>query len=436
MKYTFINLIFWVVFHGVFYSQEVSKISLTDFLNTVKTENTTLLKTVEEIRKAKADFNQTNALFLPNVSASHTAMLTTNPLMAFGFKLNQGIITQSDFNPAVLNNPSATRTYATQIQVEQPLLNLDGIYQRKAAKDVLEATKLQTLRVEDYVIFESKKSYMQLQVAYKNVEVLVQIEQFVNQLQQQTQNYYKQGLIQKSDVLAVEIRQLEVKNQLQSAKTAIKDVSEYIQFLMNKPTPVVLQPSDSLTIVFHQQQLMDSITNRADIQAMELATTAQKQLLQSTKLSFLPRLNAFGSYELYDNQIFRSNSSGYLVGVQLKWDIFQGSKKIHQLQKSTATYEQSKLDLQEYKQKNNLEIAKINRLLVDSEQQVSLAKLSLEQAQEILRIKKNRFDQGLEKTTDVLAAESDVAQKNIALYQAIYQYNYTKFYLEYLTKQN
>lgn len=37
--------------------------------------------------------------FLPNITASHTGMATTNLLMALGSKLNQEIITTNEFNP-------------------------------------------------------------------------------------------------------------------------------------------------------------------------------------------------------------------------------------------------------------------------------------------------------------------------------------------------
>jgi hypothetical protein len=56
----------------------------------------------------QADYRQSNSLFLPSITASHTAIATNNPLMAFGSKLNQATITASDFNPEILNNPDRT----------------------------------------------------------------------------------------------------------------------------------------------------------------------------------------------------------------------------------------------------------------------------------------------------------------------------------------
>ncbi|WP_333780769.1 TolC family protein [Tenacibaculum pacificus] len=123
--------------------QEVMVIAKSDVIAKVKENNNTLKMSAQDILMAKADYNQTNAVFLPDITASYTGIATTNPLMAFGSKLNQGILTQNDFNPDLLNTPSQTQNFATKIQVQQPLINLDGIYQRKAAKAKLNATTFQ-----------------------------------------------------------------------------------------------------------------------------------------------------------------------------------------------------------------------------------------------------------------------------------------------------
>jgi hypothetical protein len=66
-------------------------------------------------KSAQADYRQSNALFLPSITASHTAISTTNALMAFGTKLNQEVLSASDFNPDLLNDLAVTQNYTTKI---------------------------------------------------------------------------------------------------------------------------------------------------------------------------------------------------------------------------------------------------------------------------------------------------------------------------------
>jgi outer membrane protein TolC len=65
---------------------------------------------------------------------------------------------------------------------------------------------------------------------------------------------------------------------------------------------------------------------------------------------------------------------------------------------------------------------------------VILAKLDFEQSQEAYRIRSNRFTQGLEKTTDLLQSETMISQKELEFLQAVFEYNFTKEYVQFLTK--
>lgn len=337
MKKTIYSILLFSLF-GLYnlQAQDVVLISKTEVWSKVSNNNTSIKISEQEFKQARADFRQTNAIFLPNITASHTAIATTNPLMAFGSKLNQEILTQNDFNPALLNNPSQIENYATKFEIQQPLINIDGIYKRKAAKSKMEAMSLKTERTEDYLAFEVNKAYMQLQLAYKAVEVLEKAFKAANANKKLADNSLKQGFLQRADVLNVEVRVTEVQNQLQAAKSNVQNASNYLSFLMNDDTYVVYKPSDELAVASLTIEAQNISENRADIKAMKLASNAFEAMNKADKMSFLPTLNAFGSYELYDDQVFQGDANGYLFGAQLSWDIFKGSKRFGKAQKSKA----------------------------------------------------------------------------------------------------
>lgn len=435
MKKSYILILFLVVFSVKVKAQEIKLISKTEILVKVSENNTAIKISEEEFNASKADYKQTNAFFLPNITASHTGISTTNPLMAFGSKLNQGILTAADFNPALLNDPTTTQNFATIIKVEQPLINLDGFYQRKAAKSTMEAMSLKTARTQDFLVFEVEKAYMQLQLAYQGVSVLEKALEAANANKKMADNSFNQGVLQRADVLNVEIRVTEVKNQLQTAKSNVQNASNYISFLMNDKSDVVYKPKESLNVFDFNIDNKIISENRADIKAMELALKGFEAMNKADKMAFLPSLNAFGSYEMYDNKIFQGDASGYVIGAQLSWDIFQGSKRFGKAQKSKAEFEKSKLEYNQYVSKSNLELNKVKRQLVDAKNSLELTRLAVEQSEESLRIRKNRFKEGLEKTSDLLIAETQFAQKQLEYYQTVYQHNFTQTYLEFLTKE-
>jgi len=415
-------------------SQEIL-ISQKEVLKKVSEQNLSLKISEQDYKKAKADFNQTKSIYLPSITVSHTGISTTNPLMAFGSKLNQEILTPADFNPALLNNPKQVKNFTTKIEVQQPLINLDGYYQRKAAKIKMWAMSLKSERKSEYLSLEAKKAYMQFQLAYKGVEVLERALKTAKTNKQIAENNFKQGYLQQIDILNVKVRITEVKSQLQAAKSNVKNISNYMSFLMNDNSMVLYRPKDSLTLTSKIVGKSIISENRSDIKAMRLVYEAYKTMNKADKMSFLPRLNAFGSYELHDNNLFQGNANGYLIGAQLTWSLFGGFKRFGKIQESKAIFDKATLEYKQYVSKSNLELNRVKRQLLEVRDKLNLKSLEVKQSKESLRIRKNRFKEGLEKTSDLLIAETKYAQKQLEYYQIIFEHNFAHAYLEFLTKE-
>lgn len=432
---------FVVTFSSLFFSllgfgQDTLLISKTDFLEKVAKGNLQNKISQYNFESARADYRESNALFLPDISISYTGISTTNPLMSFGSKLNQEILTPLDFNPSLLNDPVRTNNFATRIEILQPILNADGLVERQAAKARSESFALQTVRTKEQLILEATKAYIQLQLAYKTVGVLEKANSTGKANKKLIENYFEQGLLQKTDLLSMQVRVTEIENQLQYAKSNVHNASDYLMFLCNDTISTrVFLPSDALINQNEVNNSAQSISeSRKDILALEKSVYAHKKMLTSGKLKFLPRLNAFGSYELYDSQFLKSDATGYLVGAQLKWNLFDGYKSNAKIENAKVKLQKQKTEVEQYRAKSQIEFNQTKRQLTDSENKVRLTEISLNQTKEAYLIKQNRFEQGLEKTTDLLFTETQMLQKELEHLQAIFEYNYTIQYLQFLTK--
>ena len=121
-----------------------------------------LSKLEEKIARAKT--KEMDAIWLPQADLSFTALSSNNPLNAFGFKMQQQVVQQKDFNPDLLNHPGASGDYSGKLQVKQPLLNMDLVYMRKAVAAQEGIYTLKTKRTEEYLVYEVNKGYLQLQL--------------------------------------------------------------------------------------------------------------------------------------------------------------------------------------------------------------------------------------------------------------------------------
>ena len=389
-----------------------------------------LAKTDEKI--ALSQYKQTDAIWLPLVNLSYTGFTTNQPLSAFGFKLQQAQVQQADFNPAILNNPGATSNIMTQLSVQQPLYNPDQEYLRKAALKQSEVFTFKTQRTKEAIAMQVTNSYLQLEYAYAVVKVLKEALETVREIYRFTNDRYQQGLLQKSDVLNVEVQVKTAETNLAEANSQIKTLSDQLSLLMNNGKGLVYTTLPVTTQT--EAVLPDSVSSaRSDIKAMLNAVSAYDLSIKSTKKSMLPRINAFANYQLNDKKIFGFGANAYLAGIQVSWDIFKGNQAKNKT--ATQVLEKNKIQeqVQEQMEQGTVEIRKTQRQLEDLRFRIKQQTTSVEQATEALRIVQNRYTQGLINTTDVLMAQTQISQQKMLYAQAVFMQKSTFTYLQFLT---
>ncbi len=416
-------------------SQETNVLSLEDAKSRARAHNTDMKLFQKDFAIAKADYERTRAVLLPQIRVTNTSTFTNNPLMAFGFKLLQRDVSAPDFDPGLLNDPGDVENFNTRIELQQPIINVDGWQERKAANLQVEISNLQQERYLEYLDLEVTKTYMQLQLAHKSVTVLEKALETARENQKFARNNLEQGLIQNADYLNVEVRLNEIENRLNAARSQSRNVADYLSVLIGEETGFEAALQSELVPV--NQEVADDLslnTERKDIKANAMAAEAQKQMYNSSKLNFVPRANAMASYEWNDPEFFGFGANNYLIGIQLSWELFGGYKNIGKIHREKALYEKATLQQQKYIDQSEIELNKAKRQLDDALNGISLASLALEQSEESLRITSNRFQQGLERTTELLFAETQFLEKELAYYESVFNLNFAQAYLEFLSK--
>ena len=381
---------------------------------------------------SQSNYKETRAIFLPQVNFSYTAATTNNPLYAFGFKLQQESITEADFNPKVLNNPSGTSDFMTKLEVQQPLLNMDLYYMRQSAGKQIELSHYKTQRTKEYIQFQAKQAYLELQLAYESKKVLEEALGTSQAMYKFTGDRFRQGLLQKSDMLNSDVQIKTIESNIEETDNSIKNISDLLSQLMNTEKGVVYMTEPLIST--SERVKSDSLpVNRADFKAMESAIQSYDMMIKSSKMSYLPRLNAFANYQLNDKTITGFGSNSYLAGIQLSWTIFKGSQTRNKI--ATQNLERDKLteQLAYQKDEGSLELNKTNRRLEDAQFRITQQKTAVEHADEALRILQNRYQQGLVNTTDVLMAQTQLSQQKLGYLRAVFTSQVTVAYLQFLT---
>ncbi|MEN9701008.1 MAG: hypothetical protein RIR55_311 [Bacteroidota bacterium] len=374
-----------------------------------------IAKTDEAI--AKSNFNQTEAIWLPNVNLSHTAFTTNNPLNVFGFKLQQAGVQQADFNPALLNNPNNYSNYNTQVSLQQPIINIDGLYMRKAAKEQLGMYAAQAQRTAEAIKMQVTQTYLYLDFTYQYEKVTEEGLKTIQSIYKFTKDRFEQGMMQKSDLLNVEVQVKAAELQQNQAKSQIENISDQLSLLMGSTQGIVYTTQQFSFDV--QADVSDSVSStRSDIRAFNAALHSYDMSIKSTQMGWMPRLNGFANYNINDKSIAIDGAKSYIAGIQLSWDVFKGN----QLNRKAATQKLEKTKIQEQLnsqlESGAAEIRKTKRTIVDANYKIQQQTTAVQQSQEALRILQNRYEQGLVSTNDILIAQTQLSQQKLLLAQA------------------
>lgn len=447
--YTFVSLniytmskIYFVIALLLFRVSEISAqqrslepLQLADALADAVEFNASIAQASLDKDIANAQYSSSTAAFLPQVNLSYTSTLTNNPLMVFGNKMVQGVVTQNDFNPVLLNNPSDYQNHNAMVTVVQPILNPDMLYQRRAANMQQEVYAYKKEHTKAYISFEVKKAYYQLLLNYEALNVLKQAFATTEEAYKTVSNFYQQGLVTKADVLNAQVYKSSIESQLLQTQNSIDALSDQLSLLMNKePVTTYTVQADSSYRTVQDADAYVYNTSRADFMAYTKTIESYNKMIQASKFGFSPRLNAFGNYQANSNTFGFGNGS-YYVGLQVSMDVFKGFTNYHKIVAQQYQRDKIALELKTQQTQAQVDIEKSKRTLRDIGVRMQQTQTSIAQAKEALQLTQDRYNEGLVKTTDLLNSQNLLAQQELALSQLYFEYNVTISYLTFLTNQ-
>ena len=382
---------------------------------------------------AKATLGQSNAAFLPQFSIEETAIKTNDPVGVFGVMLRQGIITANDFNPAILNDPDPIHNFTTRFELVQPIINADALLKRSAAKFQLNSVASKYEATVQFTKLEVKDLYFQLAVLDEQIEVQEAHLKASKAFKKQAEDYLNQGIINKAEYLNASLNTLNAEQELIKAKNARSSVNDKFLLVLGIEEEVKIQVLDGLKSgVFSNYASVSFEEPNSTLKALQFQLKANDQMLKVARFSFFPKLNVFGSYELHDKNIFGNQGTHYLIGASLRWDVFKGFKQVGMVAQRKAEQRKSELLYEQNLSQHKVNIRDTKREIETASFQVKLTDKAVEQSEEDVRIRDNRYKQGLEKTSDLLLAEAKNQQNKLNRLRALYQYHISVARLEYL----
>ncbi len=356
-----------------------------------------------KIKEATAAITEANERRLPEVSVSASYLyLPVQPTINL----------KSD--TAHRGGPKVNQVMYGMLSASLPIYTGGKLkYGIESAKYLQQATKLDAAGNKQAVIINTIDAFSNLYKARAAVALVKENLGQSNQRVKDFTNLEKNGIVARNDLLKVTLQSSNIELTLLDAQSNYKIASVNMALMLGVPEQTLLiadsaslQKNGDIKNIEEYEQL--ALQSRNDIGALSLRKKAAELGIKSVKTDYYPTLAATAGYIAADIPGFLTITNAINIGVGIKYNLSSLWKTKSKIEQAEAKVEQYSTSQDMLNDNVRLQINQAYQAYLVSQKKIEVLQKAVEQATENYRITKNKYDNALATTTDLL--DADVAQ--------------------------
>jgi len=358
-----------------------------------------------------------------------TGMRSNDAGNVFGFKLQSREATFNDFGfneflaqmpglpgnapellatqPTNLNYPKARNHYQTKISYMLPLYTGGKLSEYGRITDALHRmSQWDTQKLINEKIFQTKKAFYDISLVDNYILNLSKIIKNIDHLESIVKSMREEGYAKDIDLLEVQARKAEAESMHNQAKLNRDLAYQFLSFLLNTEVSSIKKVNDMASMPSVDPTEVES--NNIDIQKALLGLQITEMAMKVEQANYLPTIGAFGEYGSADNTLWNEfeEKDAYTVGIQLKWNIFNGGIDTANLEKAKVNHLKVQNEVSLAKSGIALKVKKLETEILSKNADVKSYKKQLRFAKKVYENYRSRYKEGIVSISDVLIKQS------------------------------
>ena len=413
---------------SVFQAQAQTPYTLEAAVDYAINNNLNIKNTQLDARSAESRIGEIRAAGLPQVNAN--------------FSFNDNLIIQRAFLPAVFfggtgDDPPVAVQFGVKYSgnlgatVNQLIFSGSYLVGLQAAATYRELAQKNVVQSKVNVAEAVTKAYFSAQVAVERAKVLDLNIERLDTLMRDTRATFEAGFVEKIDVDRLEVQLNNLKTERQKVQNLIELSYTLLKFQMGMP----LTDQIVLTDIVDENDannLPAPISNAVDyskrIEYSLLNTQGELAELDIRRIrsGYLPTVSASASYgynsgrnnfgEIFSKKWFNSAA----IGLNVQIPIFDGFTKKYQIQQAQFTLDKLNQSRELLSQSIDLQLQQANITLTNSLQTLGTQQRNVDLAEEVVRVSKIKYQEGVGSNIEVINAESSLKESQTNYFAALY----------------
>ena len=402
-------------------AQQPMKLSMEQCRDMALTASEELKQADNSLRQAELDDKIAATARLPKIEGSATGAYVLPDIEMTGMEL------------------AMRGTYMAGLTLTQPIYTGGKISAGRQMARLGRQIADQQLRMTRMdVLVDADNAYWSYIAVRRKVRMLESYSTQMDTIYKQTSSAVAAGMAIENDLLRIEAKRTEIEYQLQRARNGADLCRMALCNVIGAPLDTAIEPTDTTFNIESPTAMSLDIARRPEVGLLEKQIDVNMQRIRDARSEMLPTVGLSAGYSYYGNiklngfadmgngttvpytQEFRDGIGIAMLAVKIP--IFHWGESRKKMHKARYELDNSQLELQRNMRLMSIEALQAVQNVEDGYRMIHTAESGLRQAEENLRVMRNRYAAAMSPLTDLLDAQSQWQQAQSNLIEAQTQY--------------
>ncbi len=390
--------------------------SLKDAVHLALKQNKAIEASGAARKAAEARIAEARGGHLPKVNYSEAWTRGNNPVFVFSSLLTQHQFGEQNFQIGPLNQPDFLNNFQSQVAADQTLYDAGQTkHAVRSAELMKDFTGEEGRRTQMEVIAGVIRSYYDTLLSVEQLNATSQAMSSAQADLKRAQAVRSAGMSTDVDVLSIRVhlagvREQQIRRQadLDVARAALNDVLGLpldAQHILTARLAPLDRPEGLLAD--HEK---NALAERPEARQAKLATSLADNQAATARSILLPQVGVHAAFEGDRQRFYSRGGTNWLVSIGLRWNLFNGFSDKARIEESQFALQRSRAEQDRASSTIRLQVRRTYADLRAAQQRIEVAKASVAEAEESLRITQNRYEAGITNVTDLLRTETAVLE--------------------------
>lgn len=321
-------------------------------------------------------------------------------------------------------------TSALQLNASQVIYNPDVLSAGRSARYYRQQSEQSNQERMISLVIDVSKAYYDVLLTEAKLDFYLEDQSRIEKSRNDARSLFESGISDKIDYQRAQISLNNIAAEISGTQEEIKAKYAFLKELMGYPAAHPLSiSSDSINLAGEAWIDTTEIVryqDRVEYQLLSSNIMLQKTAVSYYRTSFLPSVSAYANYNLvYQNdqfdQLYDRDFPNSSAGLRLTLPLFEGSRRMQQLQKAKLRLRDMALDSVNLKSRISTEYETAMASYKSNLKALSAAQSNLQLAEGIYNTVRLQYNQGIKSFLEVIVSEADLRTSKINELNAFYR---------------